>query len=104
MDWIKAVCLPEIPPTKLVAFEVGQIQTKQNVPGWSGFQAMVTVNNSRPTRIGFFFNDRYLHLLKNRTQYTYVWKRLNETLRESLHPKNAVVTFDEGIYLKNKRV
>ena len=40
-------------PTKLVTVEVGRTQAKQNVPGWTGFHAIVTVNKSRPTRIGF---------------------------------------------------
>ena len=29
-------------PTKLVTVEVGQTQAKQNVPGWTGFHAIVT--------------------------------------------------------------
>ena len=89
-------------PTKLVTVEVGQTQAKQNVPGWTGFHAIVTVNNSRPTRIGF--PPMIPAPVKEpNTVYT-CRKSLDKTFRESLCQKSAVVTFDEGIYCEAKRI
>jgi len=92
-----------VPPTKLVTVEVGQTQAKQNIPGLTGFHAIVTVNNSRPTRIGF--PPMIPAPVKDpNTVYTslksLIWARLPKSLRQ----KNAVVTFDEGIYFEAKRI
>ena len=87
-------------PTKLVTAEVGRTQAKQNVPGWTGFHAIVTVNKSRPTRIGF--PPMIPAPVKEpNTVYTCL-KSLDKTFRESLRQENAVVTFDEGIYCEAK--
>ena len=89
-------------PTKLVTVEVGRTQAKQNVPGWTGFHAIVSVNNSRPTRIGF--PPMIPAPVKEpNTVYTCL-KSLDKTFRESLPQENAVVIFDEGIYCEAKRI
>lgn len=89
-------------PTKLVTVEVGQTQAKQNVPGWTGFHAIVIVNNSRPTRISF--PPMIPATVKEpNTVYTCL-KSLDKTFRESLRQKNAVVTFDDGIYCEAKHI
>ena len=89
-------------PAKLVTVEVGRTQAKQNVPGWTGFHAIVTVNKSRPTRIGF--PPMIPAPVKEpNTVYTCL-KSLDKTFRESLRQENAVVTFDEGIYCEAKRI
>ena len=57
--------------------EVGQTQAKKNAPGWTGFHVIVTVNNSRPTRIGF--PPMIPAPVKEPKQYTHackVWTRL----------------------------
>ena len=66
------------------------------------FHAIVSVNNSRPTRIGF--PPMIPALVKEpNTVYTCP-ESLAKTFRESLRQKNAVVTFDEGIYCEAKRI
>ena len=88
-------------PTKLVTVEVGQTQAKQNVPGWIGFHAIVTVNNSRPTRIGF---PRMIPspVKESNTVYTCLKEKSRQDFPREQN--NAVVTFDEGIYRETKRV
>jgi len=89
-------------PTKLITVEIGQTQPKQNVPGWTGFHAIVTVSNSKPTRIGF--PPMIPAPVKDpNTVYTFL-KSLDKTFRESLRQQNAVVTFDEGIYCEAKSI
>ena len=89
-------------PTKLITVEVGQTQAKQNVPVWTGFHAIVSMNNSRPARI--HFPPMIPTPVKEpNTVYTYL-KSLDKTFRERLREKNAVVTFDEGIYYVAKRI
>ena len=77
-------------PTKLVTVAVGPTQARQSVPGWTGFHAIVTVNKSRPTRIGF--PPMIPAPVKEpNTVYTCL-KSLDKTFRESLRQENAVVT------------
>ena len=89
-------------PTKLVTVEVGQTQARQNIPWWTGFHAIVTVNNSRPTHIGFLPMTPAPVKEANRV-YTCL-KSLDKTFRKSSSERNAVVTFDEGIYCEAKRI